>query len=374
VSLALAPCAVVALAGSALLAGEARACPPRTGVVADRAEPATAAALRAAIERRGMDARGATWIGKLPANGGGRRDTIIHVPRDLDPARAIELVVFMDGHRSFAAPTMGARHAAAIAAIAASGANAVYVAPDAPTSVFTARTGTPRYWRAGCARRRCRGGRAAPGDFVALVRAVRAHVGRVTCADAASAPWHLVLVGFSAGGRGVHDAVAQLAADRRARRAVALTRVAFADAVYAAAWLTGLWSRRHRFPGLAEVTVLLQAGDFAGDDGLPGAGNRWRAWTVASRIAGGDLPRDPAGDLVVGRLRLRRLPLDHHALGDLAAATYASGSTWRRVGAGTAVTASGSAGTASPEASSSSKPASRISWWSAAGVAPPVVR
>jgi len=323
---------VLALA-QGLIAPDASAvpsCSRRVGFTADDAEPETAAALAAGLGARDVGDRGATWVGRLPSVGNGRRDTIIHVPTSLDRARPVELVVFMDGFASFGARTMETRHVAAIAALDASGANAVYVAPDAPSSRFGDRTASGPYWQAGCARRACAGGHAAAGDFAAFYRDVVAHVDRVTCASAeerAATRWQLVLIGFSNGGRGVHDAIVQLADPRSPVRLadVVLTRVVYADAVYGTWWLDEAWVAIRDLPELVEVTVLLQAGGFERADAHPGHGNRARAWAFARRWlgAGRPPPAHNVGDVVLDRVRLRRLALDHTGIGDRAHETVA---------------------------------------------------
>jgi hypothetical protein len=317
---ALPPLALIAVAvAQGLYIPDAAACAVPVGFTSASAETETADALAAGLDVRGIADRGATWVGKLASVGFGRRDTIIHVPAGLDRAQPIELVVFMDGFGSFDERTMESRHAAAIGALAERGANAVYVAPDAPSSRFGDRTSSRAYWKAGCAGRDCGGGHAAPGDFAAFYRDVIEHVDRVTCADAA-ATWQLVLIGFSNGGRGIRDAIAQLAAPRSAVRLadVGLSRVVFADAVYGARWLSDTWSRISALPDLVEVTVLLQAGGFGRGDARPGHGNRARTWAFArDRLgAGRPPPARSLDDTVVDRLRVRRLALDHHAIGD----------------------------------------------------------
>jgi len=323
---ALPPCAVLVLAvAQGLFMPEARAaatCPARIGFSADDAERETADALAAGLDVHGAGDLGVTWVGKLASVGHGRRDTIIHVPAALDLDRPIDLVVFMDGFDSFAERTMETRHAAAIAALETAGANAVYVAPDAPSSRFGDRTAAGPYWKAGCADRACGGGHAAAGDFAAFYRDVLARVDQVICAAAgAAAPrWRLVLIGFSNGGRGVHDAIAQLAAPKSTLRLadVDLTRVVFADAVYGAWWLDATWARIESSPSLIEVTVLLQAGGFGRGDARPGHGNRARAWAFArTRLGAGRPPAaDTELDVVLDRVRIRRLALDHAGIGD----------------------------------------------------------
>lgn len=305
--------ACIALALGLLMPEIVHAC-PSAGFTDGGGDASTVEALRSATADQG----GATWIGKLAAVGFGRRDTIIHVPADLDRTRPIELVVFMDGYDSFAQRTMEARHAAAIAALA--GRNAVYVAPDAPSSALGDRTSKRPYWKAGCAARDCGGGHAAPGDFAALYRAVIEHVDRATCATS-SATWTLTLVGFSNGGRGVRDAVAQLAAKGStvALSDVALTRIVFADATYGR-WLDDTWNHAAALPTLAELVVVLQRGDLAGRQDRAGRENRARVWKFARAELGATAAPDGDAELVVDRVRIRRVALDHHGIGDVAVA------------------------------------------------------
>jgi hypothetical protein len=324
---ALPPCTLFVLAvaqGLFVPTARAAACRPSVGLTTDRAERETADALSAALDVHGIADRGATWVGKLASVGLGRRDTIIHVPATLDRTQPIELVVFMDGFGSFAELTMETRHAAAIAALDAAGANAVYVAPDAPSSRFGDRTASGPYWKQGCADRVCARGHGAPGDFVALYRDVIAHVDRITCAAEGAAParWRRAPIGFSNGGRGVHDAIAQLAAPGSAvpLADVGLTRVVFADANYGTRWLADTWARVRALPDLVELTVLVQAGGFGRRDAGPGRGNRARAWAFARDHLGVDAAPSARSDdeIVVDRVRIRRLAFDHHGIGDRA--------------------------------------------------------
>jgi hypothetical protein len=319
-------CALVVVALAQM--SEARAastCPARVGFTSADAEPEAADALAAGLDLLGAGEAGATWIGKLASVGHGRRDTIIHVPAALDRTRPIDLVVFMDGVDSFSERTMESRHAAAIAAIAGASANAVYVAPDAPSSRFGDRDAGGAYWKAGCAARACAGGHAAPGDFAQLYRDVIAHVDHVTCAPADTTDatqWRLALVGFSTGGRGVRDAIVQLAAPGSdvALADVGLARVVYADAISGAAWLSDAWAVIAELAAPPEVMLLLQAGGFDRGDQKPGHANRARAWAFARAKLGARSP--PAGDsdadVVLGGVRLRRLALDHHGIGDAA--------------------------------------------------------
>jgi hypothetical protein len=305
--------ACIALALGLLMPEIVHACPKVAGFTDGGGDAPTVEALRTAT----ADLDGATWIGKLAAVGHGRRDTIIHVPADLDRTRSIELVVFMDGYDSFAPRTMQARHAAAIAALA--GRNAVYVAPDAPSSARGDGRSKRAYWKAGCAAKDCGGGHAAPGDFAALYRAVIEHVDHATCAT--SATWQLTLVGFSNGGRGVRDAVAQLAAKGSdlPLADIGLTRIVFADATYGH-WLDDTWEHVSALPTLAELVVVLQRGDLPGRQDRAGRENRARVWKFARAELGAKTAPDGDAELVLDRVRIRRVALDHHGIGDVAVA------------------------------------------------------
>ena len=300
----------------------APACAAR-GVVVDGAEPRTAKALDAALAARGVHDRGTTWIGKLASVGGGARDTIVFVPAALDRTRPVDVVVFMDGVGSFAKRTMDRRHSAAIAAIVESSANAVYVAPDAPTSARADDAAYGPYWRAGCARRRCgKDDEPPPGDFLALIGDVTARIDASCGGAGAAAGYRLALVGFSGGGRGVREAIEQIArAPDDARLAgVELRRVVFADATYSSSWAKVAWQRARDLATLDELQILVQAGELDADETEPGHASRWRAWKLvqaeSDRVARA-VSWDGA-DAVVGKLRLRRVARCHHKLGDAA--------------------------------------------------------
>jgi hypothetical protein len=261
-------------------------------------DPRTMRAVAAALARRAVGGR--TWLGKLDAVGGGR-DTLVHVSAAFDPARPVELVIYMEGYGSFADDAMDHRHIASIARLATRG-NVAYVAPDAPSSAHgTPRAKTP-YWRAGCGGQRCARGHAAPGDFVAFLAAATAQVGALACTAPAALDVRVHLVGFSNGGKGVWDAVRQLAdADFTAfGRPVRLGSVVFADANYGHAWLPETWdilAGQREAPPLAILVI----------DGERAGGNRDRARAFVRR-AGSDAPG----------MRLVPLPLDHHGIGDAA--------------------------------------------------------
>lgn len=274
--------------------------------------PRTAQALRAALDRRGLG--GHAWLGKLRSVGGGR-DTLVYLPPALDPARTIHVVIYMEGHGSFADDAMDHRHAAAIARLTG---NTVYVAPDAPSSAHGDRTARTAYWQAGCAQRRCAGGHAAPGDFITFLDDVRTRISDMTGAPAASLDLRLSLVGFSNGGKGVWNAVTQLAATgfTAAGHPVVLADVIFADANYGGAWLTDTWRHLSTRPEAPRLTILVGDGSFTRAD--RGGGNRMRAaafWRRAAPAA----PAPAAGRTIdAPRLRLVPLRAGHHAIGDAA--------------------------------------------------------
>jgi hypothetical protein len=188
----------------------------------------TARALRAAAAKHGLD--GQIWLGKLRAVGGGR-DTLVYVPRTIDHARVIDVVVYMEGVGSFADGAMDHRHAASIARLRG---NFVYVAPDAPSSTHGERAAKTPYWVAGCAARTCPGGHAAPGDFLVFLDEVRTHIANVLGVDRDGLVLRHSLIGFSRGGKGVGNALAQLAAADfvAGAHAVQLADVIFADGNY----------------------------------------------------------------------------------------------------------------------------------------------
>lgn len=272
----------------------------------------TARALRTAIDRRGVD--GHVWLGKLRSVGGGR-DTLVYLPPRLDATRTVDVVVYMEGHGSFADDAMDHRHAAAIARLAG---NTVYVAPDAPSSTHGDRTARTSYWQAGCAARRCAGGHAAPGDFITFLGDVRARIAEMAGVAPDALDLRLSLVGFSSGGKGVWNAVTQLAATgfTAAGHPVVLADVVFADANYGGAWLTDTWRHLATRPESPRLTILVGDGSFTRAD--RGGGNRVRAaafWRHAAPAA----PAPSAGRAVAApRLRLVPLRAGHHAIGDAA--------------------------------------------------------
>lgn len=266
--------------------------------------PRTARALEAALARRGLVEHGRAWLGKLDGVGGGR-DTLVYVPDALDPARTIELVVYMEGHGSFADDAMDHRHASSIARLVERGGNVAYVAPDAPSSAHGNRTAKSPYWVAGCAARRCAGGHAAPGDFLVFLDQAIAKVGELAGADAdaRSLDVRLHLVGFSNGGKGVWGAVKQLE-----HTDVAVSEVVFADGNYGGAWLGETWAILAARG--ASLTILVIDGSFTGADRAGGNRRRAAAFLRATE-------RSP-------RIRLVALRATHHGVGD-AAVDYLQG-------------------------------------------------
>lgn len=279
--------------------------------------PRTGHALAAALARHGLTERGTAWLGKLAAVGG-RRDTLVYVPHALDPTRTVELVIYMEGHGSFADAAMDHRHASSIARLLDRGGNVVYVAPDAPSSAHGDPTARTPYWQAGCADRRCAGGHAAPGDFVVFVATAVARAAAMACVEADALDVRLHLIGFSNGGKGVWGAVGQLAAVNPdgARRAVRVGDVVFADGNYGAAWLDETWARLAARPEAPRLTILVGDGSFTRPDRA--GGNRRRAAAFWRRAAG-QTPA-PAAGRPIDAPGLRLVPLrgGHHAIGDAA--------------------------------------------------------
>jgi hypothetical protein len=255
----------------------------------------TARAVEAALVKHGLMERGRAWLGRLSAVGGGR-DTLVFVPDGLDARRPIELVVYMEGHGSFADAAMDHRHAGSIARLLGRGGNVVYVAPDAPSSTHGARTAKTSYWQAGCAERRCAGGHAAPGDFLVFLEQVKAKIAEMTCVESALA-LRLHLVGFSNGGKGVWNAMTQLEGSD-----VVVSEVVFADGNYGSAWVDDTWKELERRG--ARLTLLVIDGSFTGTDRA--GGNRRRAAAFLRTVT----PE--------ARVRLVRLRASHHGVGDAA--------------------------------------------------------
>lgn len=257
-------------------------------------ESRTAAALLRAFETRELGDRGRLWLGKLASVGGGARDTLVWASDALDAARPIDVVVYFEGHGSFADDAMDHRHAAAIERLAASGGNVAYAAPDAPSSAHGVARAKTSYWRAGCATQRCAGGHAAPGDFVGFVRDLRVRLAAMTCVAPSAIALRLHLVGFSNGGKGVAEALAQLAAVDFVvdERRLAVVDVIFADGNYGG-WLDDAW--RAAAAVAPRFVVLVREG---GADG-----NRRRAAAFGRAV--------PTALVVT-------LPLSHHGVGDAA--------------------------------------------------------
>lgn len=252
----------------------------------------TGRALRAAAVKHGLD--GHVWLGKLRGVGGGR-DTLVYVPRTLDHTRTIEVVIYMEGIGSFADDAMDHRHAASIARLHG---NFVYVAPDAPSSSHGERAARTPYWVAGCAQRACAGGHAAPGDFLVFLDEVRTHVARTIGADRDALALRHSLIGFSRGGKGVGNALVQLAEARFTAGAhtVQLADVIFADGNYGEYALAEAWDVLAKRPEAPRLTVLVGTAEDA---------NRRRARAFTA---------------VVQAERVRVVPVGggHHAIGDAA--------------------------------------------------------
>lgn len=269
----------------------------------------TARSVEAALVKHGLMERGKAWLGQLSGVGGGR-DTLLFVPDGTDLARPVELVVYMEGHGSFADAAMEHRHASSIARLLRRGDNVVYVAPDAPSSAHGAPTAKTPYWQEGCAARPCAGGHAAPGDFLVFLSQVKAKLAEMACSDAGAAvSVRLHLVGFSNGGKGVWNAVRQLEGSDEI-----VSEVVFADGNYGGAWLEDTWKALEARG--ATLTILVMDGSFAG--GGRGDGNRRRA-AAFWRWAAPDAAAPSAGrEVSAPRLRLVPLRASHHGVGDAA--------------------------------------------------------
>lgn len=287
----------------------ARAASPTLDVVGGVSR--TARALRAAVAKHRLD--GHVWLGKLAGTGGGR-DTLVYVPAGLDTARTIEVVVYMEGIGSFADAAMDHRHASSIARLTG---NFVYVAPDAPSSSHGERAAKTPYWQAGCAARRCAGGHAAPGDFLVFLDEVRTRIAETIGHDRDALDLRVSLVGFSRGGKGVGNALDQLAAAdfTAGGHPVRLGDVIFADGNYGEGALERAWAVLALRPEAPRLTILVGAGAFTRTGG---DGNRRRArafWQVAAPSA--PLPTAER-EAAAPRLRLVALRGGHHAIGDAA--------------------------------------------------------
>jgi hypothetical protein len=277
----------------------------------------TVRAVRGAVKKHELD--GDVWLGKLRGVGG-RRDTLLYVPRGLDPSRTIELVVYMEGINSFADDAMDTRHAASIARMRG---NFVYVAPDAPSSAHGVKSSGNEHWVAGCAKRACAGGAAAPGDFVVFLDAVRTKVASMTGGEPKELDLRLSLIGFSRGGKGVPAALKQLAAVKFqvGGIAVRIGDVIFADGNYLETALGDSWQILAARPEAPRLTILVETGEFV-DSTVPCRPeepcNRRRALAFWRKFAP-DAPL-PTPDRAVTATRMRLIPLakGHHAIGDAA--------------------------------------------------------
>jgi hypothetical protein len=252
----------------------------------------TARAVRAATAKHGLD--GQVWLGKLRGVGGGR-DTLVYVPRMIDRERVIDVVVYMEGIGSFADDAMDHRHAASIARLRG---NFVYVAPDAPSSSHGQRAAKNPYWVAGCADRACPGGHAASGDFLVFLDEVRTHIASTLGVDRDALVLRHSLIGFSRGGKGVGNALGQLADARfvAGGHAVQLADVIFADGNYGEDALDEAWRILENRPEAPRLTILVGTIEDA---------NRRRANAFSD---------------VVHAARTRVVPVagGHHAIGDAA--------------------------------------------------------
>lgn len=273
----------------------------------DGGVPRTARAVKKAVSKHGLD--GHVWLGKLRSVGGGR-DTLVYVPSAIDTAKPLEVVVYMEGIGSFADAAMEHRHAASIARLRR---NVVYVAPDAPSSSLGTRDARTPYWQAGCAERACAGGHAAPGDFLVFLDEVRARIAAIVEVEPNELDLTWSLVGFSRGGKGVVNALAQLAAVDFA--GVRLAHVVFADGNYGDTALATAWKALAARPEAPKLTILVSAAEVASP-----RGNGARALAFWRAVAG-DAPRPTADREAVavgGRLRVVALRAGHHAIGDAA--------------------------------------------------------
>ncbi|GEM_PF-5002951 len=272
----------------------------------------TARAVRSAVATHELD--GTVWLGKLRGVGGGR-DTLVYTPRTIDVARAIDVVVYMEGIGSFDDGAMKTRHVASFARMRG---NFVYVAPDAPSSTLGTRDSKNEYWKAGCVERACAGGHAAPGDFVVFLDETRTKIASTLGVERAALDLRVSLIGFSRGGKGAQRAVEQLAAVKFevGGMRVKLGDVVFADGNYRDDALDTTWEILARRPEAPRLTILVGAGEFTLKQ--DGDGNRRRAlqfWRRAAR--GAELP---TAERAVSAPRLRLVPVGggHHAIGNAA--------------------------------------------------------
>jgi hypothetical protein len=291
--------------------------PVHASVDVDGGAKPTARAVRAAVNKHQLD--GDVWLGKLRGVGG-RRDTLLFVPRELDAARTIELVVYMEGNESFSDAAIDHRHAASIARLRG---NFAYVAPDSPSSAHGVTRSGNEHWEAGCAARACPGGRAAPGDFVVFLDEVRSKIARMRGATREALDLRVSLIGFSRGGKGVLGALRQLdqAKFEVGGLAVRIGDVIFADGNYLDNALTGSWQILAPRPEAPRLTILVETGEFV-EKSEPCKWtepcNRRRALAFWRAVAP-DAPL-PAPDRATAAPRLRLIPIaaGHGAIGDAA--------------------------------------------------------
>lgn len=291
--------------------------PVHAAVDVDGGVGRTARAVRAAVKKHGLD--GEVWLGKLRGVGG-RRDTLLYLPRELDPARTIDVIVYMEGIQSFADDAMDHRHVASIARLRG---NFVYVAPDAPSSTHGNPWSGNEHWVAGCAKRVCAGGAAAPGDFLVFLDAVRTKIEQTLGTGPRSLDLRVSLIGFSRGGKGALAALVQLDAVSFTVGGVhvRIGDVIFADGNYLDNALGDSWRILKTRPEAPRLTILVESGEFV-ESTLPCRPaepcNRRRALAFWRTFAP-DAPL-PAPDRATSAPRLRLIPLagGHHAIGDAA--------------------------------------------------------
>jgi hypothetical protein len=254
----------------------------------------TARAVRAAVKTHAID--GHVWLGKLRGVGG-KRDTLVYMPRTLDPTRMIDVVVYMEGIGSFSDAAMGSRHVAAMTRLRG---NTVYVAPDAPSSSLGVRASGNEHWQAGCAERMCAGGRAAPGDFLVFFDEVRTKLAKTLGVARERLELRVSLIGFSRGGKGALRALEQLADAKFvvAGLPVKIADVIFADGNYIEDALTRSWQILATRPERPRLTILVETSE---------TGNHRRAFEFSATVAPD-----------ASRVRVIPLRAGHFAIGDMA--------------------------------------------------------
>ena len=257
----------------------------------------TARAVRAAVTKHAIV--GHVWLGKLRGVGG-KRDTLIYVPDPIEPARTIDVVVYMEGVGSFSDKAMDSRHVAAMARLHG---NTVYVAPDAPSSSLGVPWSGNEHWEAGCADHACAGGAAAPGDFLVFIDEVRTKLAKIVGAKRKALDLRVSLIGFSRGGRGALRALEQLAEAAFVVNGspVTIADVIFADGNYLEDALTRSWEILGARPEAPRLTILVQASPIETD-------NRRRALAFRETV-----PADGAA-----RVNVIEIPAGHFAIGDMA--------------------------------------------------------